>query len=69
MPDSVAADKAYGNGSCREYLRCRGIRHTIPEKADSQAASPRIIVRTRRCCWRRATDGVGCCVLLLWAQG
>ncbi|WP_394854482.1 IS5 family transposase [Streptomyces albogriseolus] len=37
-PDSIAADKAYSNGSCREYLRCRGIRHTIPEKTDSQAA-------------------------------
>lgn len=37
-PDSVAADKAYSNGSCRQYLRRRGIRHTIPEKADSQAA-------------------------------
>jgi transposase len=37
-PDSVAADKAYSNGPCREYLRRRGIRHTIPEKTDSQAA-------------------------------
>lgn len=37
-PDSVAADKAYSNGPCREYLRHRGIRHTIPEKADSHAA-------------------------------
>ncbi|WP_328436265.1 IS5 family transposase [Streptomyces sp. NBC_00444] len=37
-PDSLAADKAYSNGPCREYLRRRGIRHTIPEKADSQAA-------------------------------
>ncbi|WP_406858774.1 IS5 family transposase [Streptomyces sp. HUAS MG47] len=37
-PDSVAADKAYSNGPCREYLRRRAIRHTIPEKADSQAA-------------------------------
>ncbi|MFD7833984.1 IS5 family transposase [Streptomyces sp. NPDC059761] len=37
-PDSVAADKAYSNGPCRQYLRRRGIRHTIPEKADSQAA-------------------------------
>ncbi|MGW1212498.1 IS5 family transposase [Streptomyces sp. NPDC002499] len=37
-PDSVAADKAYSNGPCREYLRHRGIRHTIPEKTDSQAA-------------------------------
>ncbi|MFB7982814.1 IS5 family transposase [Streptomyces vinaceus] len=37
-PDSVAADKAYSNGPCRQYLRSRGIRHTIPEKADSQAA-------------------------------
>ncbi|MGW0207455.1 hypothetical protein ACWDZ8_17140 [Streptomyces sp. NPDC003233] len=31
-------DRAYSNGPCREYLRCRGLRHTIPEKADSQAA-------------------------------
>ncbi|WP_373648876.1 IS5 family transposase [Streptomyces sp. st140] len=37
-PASVAADKAYSNGPCRQYLRQRGIRHTIPEKADSQAA-------------------------------
>lgn len=37
-PDSVAADKAYSNGPCREHLRRRGIRHAIPEKADSQAA-------------------------------
>lgn len=36
-PDSVAADKAYSNGPCREYLRHRGIRHTIPEKTDSRA--------------------------------
>ncbi|MFB6839915.1 transposase [Streptomyces sp. NPDC056361] len=32
-PDSVAADKAYSNGPCREYLRRRGIRHTIPDKS------------------------------------
>lgn len=31
-------DKAYSNRPCREYLRRRGIRHTIPEKTDSQAA-------------------------------
>lgn len=37
-PDSVAADKGYSNGPCRQYLRRRGIRHTIPEKADSRAA-------------------------------
>lgn len=37
-PDSLAADKAYSNGPCRNYLRRRGIRHTIPEKTDSQAA-------------------------------
>ncbi|GLU47299.1 IS5 family transposase [Nocardiopsis ansamitocini] len=36
-PDSVAADKAYSNGPCREYLRRRGIRHWIPEKTDSEA--------------------------------
>ncbi|GHJ31315.1 IS5 family transposase [Streptomyces hygroscopicus subsp. sporocinereus] len=37
-PDSLAADKAYSNGPIREYLRRRGIRHTILEKTDSQAA-------------------------------
>ncbi|GAA3505588.1 hypothetical protein GCM10019016_127010 [Streptomyces prasinosporus] len=37
-PDSVTADKAYSNGPCRQYVRRRGIRHTIPEKTDSQAA-------------------------------
>ncbi|KUN14570.1 transposase [Streptomyces corchorusii] len=37
-PESLAADKAYSNGPCRKYLRRRGIRHTIPEKTDSQAA-------------------------------
>ncbi|MFI9122389.1 IS5 family transposase [Streptomyces bikiniensis] len=37
-PDSLAADKAYSNGPVRQYLRRRGIRHTIPEKTDSQAA-------------------------------
>ncbi|MET7738557.1 transposase [Streptomyces sp. NPDC005402] len=37
-PDSLAADRAYSNRPCREYLRQRGIRHTIPEKTDSQAA-------------------------------
>lgn len=37
-PAGLAADKAYSNGPCREYLRRRGIRHTILEKTDSQAA-------------------------------
>ncbi|WP_107092592.1 transposase [Streptomyces sp. XY66] len=37
-PDSVAADKAYSNGPCRDYLRVLGIRHTIPEKTDNRAA-------------------------------
>jgi hypothetical protein len=36
-PDSLAADKAYSNGPCRQYLRRRGLRHIIPEKTDSQA--------------------------------
>ncbi len=40
-PDSLAADKAYSNGPCRRYLRRRGLRHTIPEKTDSQAARRR----------------------------
>ncbi|MFF6835180.1 IS5 family transposase [Streptomyces sp. NPDC012438] len=37
-PDSLAADKAYSNGPVRQHLRRRGIRYTIPEKTDSQAA-------------------------------
>jgi transposase len=37
-PDSLAADKAYSNGPGRQYLRQRGIGHTIPEKRDSHAA-------------------------------
>jgi len=40
-PDSLAADRAYSNGLVRNYLRRRGIRHTIPEKTDSQAARQR----------------------------
>ncbi|WTA41692.1 hypothetical protein OH821_02590 [Streptomyces sp. NBC_00842] len=39
-PDSLAADKAYSNGPVREYLRRRGIRHTIPAKTNSQARPP-----------------------------
>ena len=35
------ANRAYNNGPIREYLRRRGIRHTIPEKTDSQAAGLR----------------------------
>ncbi|WP_445047559.1 IS5 family transposase [Streptomyces drozdowiczii] len=35
-PYSLAADRAYSNGPAREYLRRRGVRHTIPEKSDSQ---------------------------------
>ncbi|MFB9307487.1 IS5 family transposase, partial [Kibdelosporangium philippinense] len=33
-PDQVLADKAYGSRANRAYLRRRGIRCTIPEKAD-----------------------------------
>jgi transposase len=33
-PDRVLADKAYGSRAYRAYLRRRGIRCTIPEKAD-----------------------------------
>ncbi|WP_256341595.1 transposase [Streptomyces sp. TLI_105] len=40
-PDGLAADEAYSNGPCRNHLRRRGIRHTIPEKTDSQAARRR----------------------------
>ncbi|WP_435851194.1 hypothetical protein [Streptomyces tibetensis] len=52
-PDSVAADKAYSNGPCREYLRHRGIRHTIPEKTDSQAAPPPQRLTRREATWLR----------------
>ncbi|MFC8294782.1 hypothetical protein ACFUJ0_11440 [Streptomyces sp. NPDC057242] len=33
--------RALRNGPIREYLRRRRIRHTIPERTDSQAARPR----------------------------
>jgi transposase len=33
-PDRVLGDKAYGSRANRAYLRHRGIRCTIPEKAD-----------------------------------
>jgi transposase len=33
-PDRVLADKAYGSRANRAYLRRRGIRCTIPDKAD-----------------------------------
>jgi transposase len=33
-PERVLADKAYGSRANRSYLRRRGIRCTIPEKAD-----------------------------------
>ncbi|WP_078903378.1 transposase [Streptomyces toyocaensis] len=36
-PAGLAADKAYSNGPVRKYLRRRGIRHTVPERSDSQA--------------------------------
>jgi transposase len=39
-PDRVLADKAYSSRANRAYLRCRGIRATIPEK-DDQAANRR----------------------------
>ncbi|XVQ16192.1 transposase [Spirillospora sp. CA-255316] len=33
-PDRVRADKAYASRKNRAYLRRRGIRYTIPDKAD-----------------------------------
>ncbi|MFC9854104.1 IS5 family transposase [Streptomyces prasinus] len=35
-PDHVVADKAYSSRGFRNYLRRRGIGHTIPEKTDQQ---------------------------------
>ncbi|KOV58220.1 transposase [Streptomyces sp. MMG1121] len=40
-PDSVCADKGYSNCRTRAYLRKRGIRHVIPEKADQAAGRRR----------------------------
>lgn len=36
-PDAVAGDKAYSSRRNRRYLRQRGIRAVIPEKADQTA--------------------------------
>lgn len=40
-PDRVLADKAYTSRANRAYLRCRGIKATIPSKADQDAARRR----------------------------
>jgi transposase len=40
-PDGVLADKAYSSRANRDYLRRRGIRTVIPEKADQIAARQR----------------------------
>lgn len=57
-PESLAEDNAYSNGPCREYLRQRGIRHTIPERTDSQAARLRKGSRGGRgICQRRRSLG------------
>jgi transposase len=40
-PDRVLADKAYGSRANRAYLRRRGIRCTIPDKADYAASRKR----------------------------
>ncbi len=36
-PESVSTDKGYSNRRTRRYLRRRGIRHVIPEKAHQAA--------------------------------
>jgi len=35
-PDRLIADRGYSHDSCRELLRRRGIRHTIPERRDQK---------------------------------
>jgi len=35
-PDQVALDKGYSYPKCRRVLRCRGIRHVIPERKDQR---------------------------------
>ncbi|MFG1962361.1 IS5 family transposase [Nonomuraea sp. NPDC049028] len=39
-PDSLAADKAYSSRVNGAYLRCRKIRHTIPEPRDHAPTGP-----------------------------
>ena len=46
-PDEVLADKAYSNKAIRGHLRSRGIRATIPLKADQQAGRRRRGARGR----------------------
>jgi transposase len=41
-PDRVLADKAYTSRANRRYLRRRGIKATIPSKADQDAARRRL---------------------------
>ncbi|GAA0970838.1 hypothetical protein GCM10009550_78880 [Actinocorallia libanotica] len=36
-PDHILADKGYSSRAIRSYLRRRGIKHTIPERADQRA--------------------------------
>lgn len=40
-PDAVLADKAYSSKANRSYLRKRGVKAVIPEKADQAAARKR----------------------------
>jgi transposase len=35
-PERLIADKGYSHQSCRDLLRKRGIRHTIPERRDQR---------------------------------
>ena len=35
-PERLIADKGYSHPSCRDLLRKRGIRHTIPERRDQR---------------------------------
>jgi transposase len=46
-PDEMLADKAYSSKAIREHLRSRGIRATIPLKADQQAGRRRRGARGR----------------------
>jgi transposase len=35
-PKRIVADKTYSSGPLRRYLRCRGIRYTIPRKLNEK---------------------------------
>lgn len=48
-PERVVGDKGYSSKKNRQYLRRRGIRYTIPRRADEQRSGPfdKVVYRMR----------------------